>query len=253
MTGQRRSASKAARIPVRTVPITRHTVKSIAAFANLDEAACVELAARMLGREHAKGDIIIAQGASDRNVHFIVSGAVHVTFYSKTGREVGFRDLGAGEMFGELAAIDGLPRSTQVMALRSTFIAVLPPQAFIGLLERQPAVALYVMRRLARLVRLLSDRVVEFSTLGVRNRIHAELLRLARAAAVTGNQARIDAPPTHADLANLISTHREAVTRELRDLTKAGLVRRVKGALLVLDLERLAVMVQDVADAMPTS
>lgn len=253
MTGKLRSTSKPARTLARSVPVTCHSVKSIAAFANLDEPGCVELATRMLGRDYPKGGIIIAQGASDRNVNFIVSGAVHVTFYSKTGREVGFRDLGAGEMFGELAAIDGLPRSTQVVALRPTFIAALPQQAFISLLERQPAIALYVMRRLARLVRLLSDRVVEFSTLGVRNRIHAELLRLSRAVPVTGNQARIESPPTHIDMANLISTHREAVTRELRNLTKAGLIRRVKGALLVLDLERLRIMVQDVADEMPPS
>jgi CRP/FNR family transcriptional regulator, cyclic AMP receptor protein len=173
-----------------------------------------------------------------------------VTFFSKTGREVGFRDLGAGEMFGELAAIDGLPRSTHIVALRPSFIATLPGAVFGSALEREPALALYVMRRLARLVRLLSDRVVEFSTLGVRNRIHAELLRLARQGKVSGRQARVENPPTHAEMATLISTHREAVTRELRSLTQAGLIRRERGALVILDLDRLEVLVRDVADTL---
>src|SRR3546814_17818984 len=74
-------------------------------------------------------------------------------------------------------------------------------------------------------VRTLSERIFEFSTLAVKNRIHSELLRLAREGEHVGKTAHISPAPTHADIASRISTHREAVTRDLNELTKSGLRR----------------------------
>jgi len=105
------------------------------------------------------------------------------------------------------------------------------------------------MRQLTELVRRLSERVVEFSTLGVKNRIHAELLRLAREVAADGDSVRIAPAPTHADIASRVSTHREAVTRQLNSLARLDLVVKEKGALRVCDVRRLAGMVQEVKGA----
>jgi CRP/FNR family cyclic AMP-dependent transcriptional regulator len=77
------------------------------------------------------------------------------------------------------------------------------------------------------------------STLGVHDRVLAELLRLAREAGVHGNRARIDPAPMHADLAGQVSTYREQVTRELSALRKAGVLARDGRALIVLDAARL--------------
>src|SRR6267378_4341332 len=91
-----------------------------------------------------------------------------------------------------------------------------------------------------------SADVFDLSTLGVQNRIHAELLRLARQAGVIGNAARIDPAPKHADIASQVSTYREQVTRELSILMKTGLVGKDGRALLVRDFKRLSRMVEDV-------
>jgi CRP-like cAMP-binding protein len=96
------------------------------------------------------------------------------------------------------------------------------------------------------LVRRVSERVIDLSTLGVHQRLHAELLRLARDAGVTRNSARIDPAPKHADLASQVSTYREQVTRELSALAKAGIVRREGRALVVRDLKRLETLVEEV-------
>ena len=80
------------------------------------------------------------------------------------------------------------------------------------------------MQHLANLVRLLSERVVEFSPLGVNNRIHAELLRLAKKVSITGGSAGIAPVPTHGDIANRVSTHHEAMIRELNELKHKGLI-----------------------------
>ena len=102
------------------------------------------------------------------------------------------------------------------------------------------------MKRLSRLTRLLSERVFEYSTLAVKNRIHAELLRLARDRIDDNNQAVIDPVPTHADLASRVSTHREAVTRELNSLAQAGLLERHSEKIIVRDVAELERMVHEV-------
>jgi CRP/FNR family transcriptional regulator, cyclic AMP receptor protein len=89
------------------------------------------------------------------------------------------------------------------------------------------------------------EACLEFSTLHVDNRIQAEVLRLATLAGRVGNGARIVPAPTHVEIASRVSTHREAVTRELNRLARIGLVTRSGDALLVGDVQRLAQMVQD--------
>jgi CRP-like cAMP-binding protein len=219
----------------------------ISLLRNLSSADLAALARRCgWCRYQAKQEVFGYQDEA-RHVCFIAEGAVRVTIYSFSGREVAFRDLAAGDSFGELAAIDGGPRSASVVALADTLLACLPAEAFWEVLRTQPSVAEATLKRLAGLVRQLSDRVVEFSTLGVSNRIHAELLRLARDHHRDGGGRVVIAPaPTHAEIASRVSTHREAVSRELSELARAGLVERRNGALLIRDVERLGRMVDEV-------
>jgi CRP-like cAMP-binding protein len=113
-------------------------------------------------------------------------------------------------------------------------------------LRKHPAAAAVMLRELTRLIRSLSERVVEFSTLGVKNRIHAELLRLAREHMRDANKAVIMPAPTHNEIASRVSTHREAVTRELNHLAQDGLIERQHGGLTILDVARLSRLVEDV-------
>jgi CRP-like cAMP-binding protein len=204
------------------------------------------LARECAWRNYAPGQQIIARDADDRDLYLIVSGRVRVTTYSAGGRQVTFRDLGAGEYFGEVAAIDGKRRSADVLALEGSLLVVMPPAVFWRLLREAPPVAERMLKRLAALVRGLSERVIDLSTLGVQNRIHAELLRLAREAGVAGNTARIDPAPKHTDIASRVSTYREQVTRELSALVKAGILERGEHALVIRDLARLERLVEEV-------
>jgi CRP-like cAMP-binding protein len=169
-----------------------------------------------------------------------------VTIYSASGRQVTFSDLEAGELVGEVAAIDGMPRSADAVALESTLIASLSPEAFARLLREEPTVANRVLTRLAGLLRRTTERVMDLSTLGVQNRIHAELLRLARLASPRDNRAVLDPAPRHVDIAARVSTNREQVTRELSALAKSGLLQRNGRALVVSDLRALEALVNEV-------
>ena len=164
------------------------------------------------------------------------------------GHEVSFRDIGPGEMFGELSAIDRELRSADVVALMDTLVAAMPVQLFWDMLDEHYSVREAMLRELTRRVRTLSNRIVEFSTLAVRNRIHAELLRIAHEATVDGNRAVIFPAPRHADIASRVGTNRESVTRELGNLVRAGVVERRCGTLVICDLNALATLVQEVLD-----
>lgn len=175
------------------------------------------------------------------------SGRARTTTYSASGREVTFRDSEAGEHFGDLSAIDGEPRSADVVTLEPSVVASLSASNFIAMLEREPVVAMRMMRNLTHLVRSLTHRVIDLSTLGVQTRLHAELLRLARSAGVqSDNTARIEPVPPHAALAGKISTNREQVTREMSALTKRGLLRK-EGlhALVVTNVQVLDALVAE--------
>ena len=207
------------------------------------------LARECAWRNYAPGQQIISREADDRDLYLIVSGRVRVTIYSAGGRQVTFRDLGAGESFGDVAAIDGKRRSADVVALETSLLAALPSGALWRLLREEPLIAERMLQRLAHLVRRLSERVIDLSTVGVQNRIHAELLRIAREAGVAGNTARIDPAPKHTDIASRVSTYREQVTRELSALVKMGIVARGDHALVICDLARLARLVEEVRAA----
>lgn len=188
------------------------------------------------------GQTIIGHQDPSRDVVFLTSGRARASVYAASGRQVSFRDIDAPGLFGELAAIDGRPRSASIEALGKCLAMTMPQARFLDMLAAHPPLALAVMRHLSGMVRGLSDRVVEFSTLAVRGRIHAELIRLAEATRADGNQVVLSSAPTHLDIANRIATHREAVTRELGRLEALGVVAKEGRTLKILDMALLRAM-----------
>ena len=226
--------------------VAEASLASIAIFRDLPPGDLESLAQRCTWRRFDSDQQIVGHLDETRDVYFIVQGKVRVIVYSFAGKEVTFRDIPAGELFGELSALDGQPRSANVVALEPSLTAALSNEAFNEIVETHPEVAKALLMRLTQQVRGLTDRIFEFSTLAVKNRIHAELLRLAQDAAEDDNTAMITPVPKHAEMASRLSTHREAVTRELTQLAQSGLLERRKEGLLIRDLERLGRMVEEV-------
>ena len=222
-----------------------HTLAGIALFRQLPRDERVALEKRCSWATYPAGTQLIGHLDDSHSVYFLTYGEARVKIYSESGKEVSFRDIGSGEFFGEYSAIDGEPRSASVEALTPCCAARMAPDLFLDILSHEATAADAMIHHLVRQVRGLTKRVYEFSTLAVQNRIHAELLRLARDHAVANGTARLDPAPTHADIASRISTHREAVTRELSRLAKLGLVEQKGRSLTIKDLDRLERMVAD--------
>jgi CRP/FNR family cyclic AMP-dependent transcriptional regulator len=218
-------------------------LSKIAPFTELDaESLKVVASSCRFERYEAKRQIIAYQDAS-ADVFFIVSGVVRVVIHSLSGKEISYRDLESGEMFGELAAIDGEQRSASVDAVAETLLVAMPETAFCEAIRNHPLMAEAVLQHLARLVRLYSQRLYEMRTLDVQSRIRAELVRLAADSLGEDNTATISPLPTSADIAARVNTRREAVSRELSSLTRRGLIERHQKSLTIRDFAGLSELV----------
>ena len=222
------------------------TLASVEIFKDLNADDLVEVAKRCRRDSYPEGREFISYQDSSCDVYFIKSGRVGITIFSQSGKEIGFRQLAAVDMLGDIAAIDGDARSASAISLSDVELVRIAASDFRELLVLMPSVNLRLLQRLTRLIRALSERVYEFSTLGVRNRIHAELLRLAKAHLTSPSVANIYPAPTHAAIASQISTHREAVSREFSHLTSEGLLEKRGRNLIVHDVPRLEQMVSEV-------
>jgi len=214
-------------------------LRSLAPFAGLDEPAFRSLLAICTLREFRPRELIIGQQDQSHDVLFLIEGRARVNVYSADGQRVSLREMTGGTMFGELSAIDGRARSASVEAVEACSVAIMPRRHFLKALSQHPEFGLAVMRHITQLVRKLTDRVFEFSTLVVRGRVQAELLRMIEETS-RGNGELVLAPaPTHEEIASRISTHREAVTRELAWLEAQGVVAKSGRTLKITNLDRL--------------
>lgn len=189
-------------------------------------------------RSYQQGQEIIGRESDSKDVFFVVGGKVRVVNYSFSGREISYEDISAGQLFGELAAIDGRPRSASVVAMEDSLLAIMPGGAFLKIVTHHPPVAHAMMERLAEIVRTSTDRIMDLSTVGAHNRVYAEILRLARPT-LEDNTAVIQPIPVHADIASRVSTTRESVARAISELLKKKLVEREDDALIIKDFQQL--------------
>ena len=228
-------------------------LRQVELLRDLPPARLDEIGRQCAWRSYDAGQHLVARDDADRDVHFIVAGTVLVTTYSPGGRETSFRELGTGDSFGELAALDGLPRSADVVALTSGLLASMPPGPFRTLLREEWTVNERVLLGLTDLARLLMDRVMEVSTLNVQQRVCAELLRHIVTREGHPKEGRIDPAPKHADLAHRVSSYREQVTRELSALAKMSVLVKDGDALVVPDIARLRQLSEGTAARAPSA
>lgn len=207
-------------------------------FSALEPAALAEIERRVRMRTFKAGQTVVGYQDDSHDLYCIVGGRLKVTLISESGREVEFREMNAGQSFGELSALDGKPRSANVIAQTDATVGTMSAPNLLLTLREHPEVALAALRKLTMLVRLLSDRVQE-QTEKVEVRICHELLRMSRAAPLNGNAARLKPSPKQLEIANRVNTHREAVSRLLTKLRNVGIVQKGRGELVIKNVQAL--------------
>lgn len=197
------------------------------------------LAAALKTQRFDKGATIVRHNDDSREFYVIISGAVRVSLVGSTGRSLTYQILAAGEMFGEISAVDGDGRSANVIAEEESVLGSLSSQAFLALAGSSPEFALAILKRLARLNRRLTSRLFEYHTYDVRGRVYLELLRLT--------EAMPDEPITitDRDMASRVGTTRENVSRIHGKLRDTGIIIRDKSRLTVSDRSGLETLLKD--------
>lgn len=182
---------------------------------------------------------ILRQEEESKDVFFINYGKARVTLYTQHGYKLSFTDIYAGQSFGELSAIDLKPRSANVVATEETSLTRIPYQKFKQLLETYPEFASFVMNHMSAMIRRLNHRLYELSALDGTHRIYAELLRIAEDGEHVGEQVIIYNPPTHAEIASRINSHREAVSRAYNALNDEGILEKKSKKLILTNVDIL--------------
>lgn len=170
---------------------------------------------------------------------FVLSGTARISHLTRAGREVVLAERRAGECVGifEQRACANLNFKTH--AIEPTCAAFMRMGDFEDVLKRCPELLRRLVKQGSSFVRILSERFVELSALRVRYRIYSELLRLSCNSDGSRQTPILSPAPRHSELASRVSTHREAVTRELGRLERAGVIERDRGLLIIRDASYL--------------
>jgi CRP-like cAMP-binding protein len=209
-------------------------------FERAEESALVDVARQLRRRRFRRGEVIFHQGDPGDALHLVSTGAVKIVLPSAEGEEAIIATLRPGDFFGELALLDGAPRSATAVALEPSETWTLPRELFLELLDRDRSLRDSLLAGLARELRRLTGQVEELHFLDLAGRLAMRLTRLAREAAPAANEVRLDWPYTQTDLAAMIGGTRQSVNKLLSGLVERGLVVIERDTLTIPDVDALA-------------
>jgi CRP-like cAMP-binding protein len=225
------------------------SLENIRFFSILRPSEREALAKRCLWKKVRAEEQILGRDSTDRDIYFITRGVIRIVNFGPNGKEISLADIGQGEFFGELSAIDGKPRSATVVALKDTHMAVMRPDVFLEALEQHPALAISLLRKLTALVRVSSDRVLQLSTFSANSRVFGEIQRQMheRGRKQPDGSILLSPSPIHSDIATRISTTRETVARAFSLLVKRKILRRVKGGVEIVSTADFEKVIEEYA------
>lgn len=195
----------------------------------LTPAQRAEIAPLMQERAFARREIVASQGETSSFLGFLLEGRLQGVDFTVDGREVGLYFVEPGGYYGELAIIDGKPGAEFVIALAKSRVALLPREYARKLIFANPHIAEVLLLNLAERVRSGTAQRTILSLPNVFQRLCAQLLLLG------GNASLIPHAPTHQELAIMINTSRETVTRSFQLLQSQNILQRDGNSLKIID------------------
>ncbi|MCG9886076.1 MAG: Crp/Fnr family transcriptional regulator [Cyanobacteria bacterium] len=211
-------------------------------FHDLPPAAIEMATAHVVTRTHPANQVILLENDWGGSVYFILDGWAKIRTYNLDGKEVTLNILGKGEIFGEMAALDEVPRSTDVITLAPTTIGSIPAQDFLNLIETEPQAGIHLAQLMGRRLRQVNRRLRLRESDSV-SRVADILLFLAEGQGRSSDRG-IEIPNLpHRELSSLSGLARETVTRVLTKLEKKGLISRENEVLRIPDANALERMI----------
>ena len=185
------------------------------------------------------GQMVIEQGEHSEDVWFVLEGALVGLLLSQAGREVAFTEIGPGSYFGELAALDGRPRSITVSAVQRSRLARLAGGGLRRWMAEEPVISRNLALDLADRNRRLTERIYGLVVHDVDTRVRSLLTRLAQSRAQLKPGGMLAPAPTHDAIATHVGANREAVSRVIARLTREGVIDARRQRIVLRDLPAL--------------
>jgi CRP/FNR family transcriptional regulator len=222
-------------------------LRSVPLFADLEQGELENFSHVAVARSFPAGTRVFHEGDHSDACYIVREGSFRVTREHSDGRAITLATLGVGDIFGELAMLDGEVRSASVEALTDGELLALPAGEVRALLARHPDITVKLIAALVRRLRTANERISRQSFQTVPSRVAGVLLQLAaeesprssEEAQAAGGEAGVTIRMNQADLAQLAGTSRESVSRFLADLERSGIVRPGRGRVTVLEPEKL--------------
>jgi CRP/FNR family cyclic AMP-dependent transcriptional regulator len=199
---------------------------------------------RVLGmvteRQLKNGQVIFQKGDPGTSLMAVLHGRVKIGAYSEDGKEIILNIVEPGQIFGEIALLDGKERTADATAMGPTTLLVLDRREFVPFLERNPKIAVRLIEVLCERVRRTSEMVESVAFLEYSARLARLLLRLAENyGEETEDGVRINLRISQQELGNLIASTRESVNRQLNAWAEEGVIELERGQITILDSDTL--------------
>jgi CRP-like cAMP-binding protein len=218
--------------------VERTLVEHVQLFAGLSIDELDELTSRLRPRRYARGETLFLEGDPGTSLCIIDKGRVMLGLTSAEGREIILDLLGPGDVFGELALLDGEPRSANAIAVEASDVLLLARDEFLHFLRQHPQASLVLLSTLSHWLRRLTTQMQDTAFLDVPARLARTILRLAEAEEAVHGKA-VTPRLTQTDLAGMVGTTRETLNKWLGFYEDQGLIRRDKHQIVVLRPDKL--------------
>jgi CRP/FNR family cyclic AMP-dependent transcriptional regulator len=220
-------------------------LRKIPLLAGLTDDEIVRVKQEIRIRQYRKRDIVLQKGGHGDGLMFLLSGQLQVIDVTEDGRAIGLRMLAPGDFFGEIALINNSTRSASVVAMSDVLVAFLPAASAMHLFSHSPSVANQMLQHLAQKIQRDSEFRSLLSINNTAKRIYTYLVLMQKnKPSEPGAPAVLENLPTHQDIANMINTSRETVTRALTALAQQGIVQKDSHRLIIVKPEALQKLVQ---------
>lgn len=212
-------------------------------FRDLEPALLRQLAQMSRIERRAKGEMLFHQGDEGGAMYGIFSGAVRISVVSAEGKELTLCLLEPGDVVGEIALLDGLPRTADACAVEDTTLLVINRAPFMELLAREPRLARHVIELLCERLRLTNEFISDVTFLDLEAHLAKRLLSLAVAHGMdVADGVRIGLKLSQTDLAQMLGVTREAINKQLQRWVREEILRLDHGHVVLIKRDRLEVL-----------
>jgi CRP/FNR family transcriptional regulator, cyclic AMP receptor protein len=218
----------------------RQLLRSSPFFSRLGDSEADAILAQATVARYAEGALIFAKGDPGNSMMAVLRGRVMISSPSVDGRQVVLTTFREGDVFGEIALLDGKERTADATAAADCELLVVARRSLLGLLERQPELAHQLLIVLCERIRRTNEQVEDFAFLHLETRIAKALLRLAQEEGQRAPASHLGLKISQRALGEIVGSSRESVNKHLQDWKRLGIIELEKGSILIRDVEALA-------------